>query len=707
MKKKNWDSISKNTGIFQVMLQAIILVLVLISSLGGRSAVSLTFFLRIIAGLALLTLLASSVQAIISQRKIARRQQAETELEEQHSFLSQVIDAIPNEIFVRDRQGCYALVNTLAAEYVGLTVEELTGALEAEVNTNQAQVDQFLAEGSRVMDSLEPLFLPEEKLELPDGRIRWHQVSKLPLLDPDGTSNRVLVVLVDITRKKLAEEALKRSEAQYRAVVEDHPGFIYRYKPDLTLTFVNKTYCDFFGFNADEVVGRSLLDVIAHAGPENMEKARQQLARLTPDNPVSSHEHMVTNAVRGEESWVRWIDRLLLDENGEPFEYQASGLDITDHRLAEDALKEQHSFMRQVIDAMPSSIYVRDYSGRYLMINNKMPFGPVKIGEVVGENLEDSRFTTDQARHFLEEDRSVMDSGKEQFIPEEELVLPNGKVHWQTVHKMPLFGPDGRADRVLVVLTDITERKKIEASMVVADKLAGLGTLAAGIAHEINSPLQIITGKSESLKRRLERDQLDLDNLDSDLESINRNGWRVARIVRSLLDYAHPISGEIEQFEINALISDTLLLIEHQLRTWSNITVMTDLASDLPPLYCSGEEVSRLLINLLTNARDAMPDGGEVAIRTCRNQADDGIILEIADNGQGIPEEALPNIFNPFFTTKAVGQGTGLGLFIVHGIVQSLGGEISVTSQVDKGTTFTVSLPPDPLPAADIKHGRY
>jgi len=243
--------------------------------------------------------------------------------------------------------------------------------------------------------------------------------------------------------------------------------------------------------------------------------------------------------------------------------------------------------------------------------------------------------------------------------------------------------------------------------MVVADKLAGLGTLAAGIAHEINSPLQIITGKSESLKRRLERDQLDLDNLDSDLESINRNGWRVARIVRSLLDYAHPISGEIEQFEINALISDTLLLIEHQLRTWSNITVMTDLASDLPPLYCSGEEVSRLLINLLTNARDAMPDGGEVAIRTCRNQADDGIILEIADNGQGIPEEALPNIFNPFFTTKAVGQGTGLGLFIVHGIVQSLGGEISVTSQVDKGTTFTVSLPPDPLPAADIKHGRY
>lgn len=578
MKKINWDSVSKYTGISQALLQVAILVLVLVSSLGGRSAASLSYSLRIIAVLAVLTLLATSVQAIIAQRKITRRNQA--------------------------------------------------------------------------------------------------------------------------------EEALRRSEAQYRAVVDDHPGFIYRYATDLTVTFVNKTYCDFFGFTPEEVLGRNLMDVIAHAGSENMEKAHRQIARLTPQNPVHTHEHMVINSVRGDQSWVRWTDRLLLDENGDPLEYQASGLDFTDRRLAEEALEEQRSFLRQVIDAMPSIIFVRDYAGRYLLVNNKEPFGAAP-GEVVGENKEAPDYNAEQAEHFLQQDRSVMDSGKELFIPEEELILPDGRTHWHTVSKIPLVGPHGRTDRVLVVLTDITERKKIEAGMIVADKLAGLGTLAAGIAHEINSPLQIITGKSESLQRRLKRDQLDLADLDNDLESINRNGWRVARIVRSLLDYAHPISGEIGPREINALVADTLLLIEHQLRTWSNIIVTTELAADLPALHCDGEEISRLLINLLTNARDAMPNGGEITIRTRLNPIDSGAILEISDNGEGIPDEALSNIFNPFFTTKVVGKGTGLGLFIVHGIVQSLGGKITVESQLDKGTTFSISLPQNPLPEGKPQHGRY
>jgi PAS domain S-box-containing protein len=761
-----------------------------------------------------------------------RNKLAEEALEEQHRFLREVIDANPNAIFVRDREGRYVLANTVAAELVGRTVEELLDTHDADTNVSQTQVDQFIAEDRRVMDTLEPLFQPELEVHYPGGVTRWHQVSKLPLIDTDGTSNRVLVVLVDITRinlaeealaeqhrflrqiidalpnsvfvrdydgrylltndknpfgpvitgevvgeneehlnfspdlsrhfleqdrvvmdtgqelfipeeeltlpngkkhwqmvtklpltgpdgiskrvlvvlvditrSKLAEEALLRSEAQYRAAVEDHPGFIFRYAPDYTITFVNKAYCDFFGFTPQDVLGRSLLDIVAAAGPENMERTRQQLARVTPQNPVHTHEHSVINT-RGEVRWVRWTDRLLLDESGEPLEYQASGLDITDRRQAEEALEEQRRFLRQIIDAIPNTIMVRNYSGRYMLVNNKEPHGATP-GRVIGESTDNPDFSAEQAELFLQQDRTVMDTGQELFIPEEELILPNGDKCWNQVLKLPLIDADGTSKRVLVVMTDITERKKLETGIVNAEKLAGLGTLAAGIAHEINSPLQVITGKSESLQRRLEKNQLDLADLDNDLGSINRNAWRVARIVRSLLGYAHPSSGEKYPENINSLIEDTLLLIEHQLKTWSNITVTTDLAPDLPLLQCSSEEISRLLINLLTNARDAMPDGGEIAIRTRHDKTNRSVLLEIADTGEGIPDEVLPLIFNPFFTTKVVGKGTGLGLFIVYGIVQSYGGTITLDSQPTKGTTFTINLPQDPQLAGQEKLGRY
>jgi PAS domain S-box-containing protein len=557
------------------------------------------------------------------------------------------------------------------------------------------------------METLEPLFQPELELTYPDGVTRWNQVSKIPLINSDGTSSQVLVVLIDITERKQAEEAQRRSEAQYRAAVEDHPGFIYRYTPDFKVTFVNKTFCDFFGISPEDILGHSILDIVAEFEPDNVEVTRQQIARITPEQPVQMHEHGVTNS-RGEERWVRWVDRLLLDENGDPVEYQASGLDITDRQQAEEALEEQRRFLRQIIDANPNMIFVRDYAGRYVLMNKK-------AAELIGWDTLDmsseakahADFDQEQAGRFLKQDHFVMDTGQDLFIPEEEIVLPSGEKRWVQTSKHALVGPDGRADRVLVVLVDISERKKMEASMVDAEKLAGLGTLAAGIAHEINSPLQIITGKTESLQRRLERDRVDTGALNNDLSAINRNAWRVAQIVRSLLDYAHPVAGEIQPMDINTLIKDTLLLIEHQFKTWSNITVQTELAEELPLLQCTSDEISRMLINLLTNARDAMPEGGQITIRTRHDPDESAVFLEVADTGPGIPEEILSNIFDPFFTTKAVGKGTGLGLFIVHGIVQSRGGQIDVSSRAGEGTTFSISLPLELRPAKQDSPGRY
>jgi PAS domain S-box-containing protein len=242
-------------------------------------------------------------------------------------------------------------------------------------------------------------------------------------------------------------------------------------------------------------------------------------------------------------------------------------------------------------------------------------------------------------------------------------------------------------------MRDITERKQLEEQLMAAQKMASLGTLSAGIAHELNSPLQVITGVSQSLLRRMEQDSLTPDFLKRKLENIHQNGWRCAEIVGSLRNFAHARPAEATSHDLNRLVQETLLLIEHQLSSWSNIVVQTELTPDLPLLTCDRNQISQILINLLTNARDAMNDGGAISLRTSFIPATNELCLQVQDQGTGIPESVKARIFDPFFTTKEMGKGTGLGLSIVAGIMRAYGGEIEIESEINVGTTFTLHFP--------------
>ena len=247
----------------------------------------------------------------------------------------------------------------------------------------------------------------------------------------------------------------------------------------------------------------------------------------------------------------------------------------------------------------------------------------------------------------------------------------------------------------LVTGFDVTDRKEMEAQMLSAQKLAGLGTLAGGVAHEINSPLQVITGVSQSLLTRANQGPVESERLIRNLDMVHRNGWRCAEIVRALLTYSRPSVQQHEAQDLNALIHDSLLLIEHQLKSWSNVVVNTELAPDLPELCCDQNQITQVLINLLTNARDAMPEGGFITIRSGYDVESQRLYLQVKDTGSGIPESIRARIFDPFFTTKPVGKGTGLGLSVVSGIVRSHGGEITIDSAPNQGTTFNLFFPKD------------
>ncbi|MHB0878659.1 MAG: PAS domain S-box protein [Anaerolineae bacterium] len=286
---------------------------------------------------------------------------------------------------------------------------------------------------------------------------------------------------------------------------------------------------------------------------------------------------------------------------------------------------------------------------------------------------------------------------------------PGGEVRWLAMVSNPIEF-EGAPARLLSAL-DVTEQRRLQEQVVASQKLSGLGTVAAGVAHELNSPLQVITGMAHTLAERQTDGSLDQALLARGLDQIERNGWRCADIVRSLLTYARPSSPQVASVDLNAVVRDGLLLIEYQLHRSSDITVETRLEEGLPPLVCDHNQIVQVLINLLTNARDAMPNGGHIVVTTAHLQPEGKIVLQVEDDGVGMPESVRTRIFDPFFTTKEPGEGTGLGLSIVSGIVRSCGGEVAVESTPGRGSRFTLTFPQSPAPESEASlaedGGRY
>jgi signal transduction histidine kinase len=238
----------------------------------------------------------------------------------------------------------------------------------------------------------------------------------------------------------------------------------------------------------------------------------------------------------------------------------------------------------------------------------------------------------------------------------------------------------------IVIVEDISTRVQLEEQLQISEKMASIGLLAAGVAHEVNTPL---TGISSFTQMLLESAPPG-DPTTQVLEKIERQTFRAAKIVNGLLNLARPAQVDSGPCDVNAVVNDVLSLLEHQFRTGS-IQVRKELSSHPPLVQGIEHKLQQVFLNLFLNARDAMPKGGWLTIVTRAER--DGAVVEIADTGSGIPAEQLSRIYDPFFTTKEIGKGTGLGLSITYGIVQEHGGTITCDSQVGQGTRFSIRLP--------------
>ena len=269
-------------------------------------------------------------------------------------------------------------------------------------------------------------------------------------------------------------------------------------------------------------------------------------------------------------------------------------------------------------------------------------------------------------------------------------------VNVTTVPLRTHVGPDIRTSGTVIIIEDISARVQLEEQLQVSDKMASIGLLAAGVAHEVNTPLTGISSFTQMLLEGADPE----DPRTRLLEKIERQTFRAAKIVNGLLNLSRQggqSSGERVPVDLNAVVSDVLALLEHQLEL-GRIKIRRDLATSPPVVVGTEHKLQQVFLNLFLNARDAMPKGGWLSIAS--RVDGDRAIIEISDTGLGIPAEQLSRIYDPFFTTKSLGHGTGLGLSITYGIVREHEGTIGVESSVGQGTRFTVSMPLSPAYAA-------
>ncbi|NVM22790.1 MAG: PAS domain S-box protein [Desulfobacterales bacterium] len=355
------------------------------------------------------------------------------------------------------------------------------------------------------------------------------------------------------------------------------------------------------------------------------------------------------------------------------------------------ALRKAEEEYRRLVESAEDFIFTVDRSGRFQSLNSFTAnfFGGAP-SQFLGRSLS-VLFSEEIAAQQLKLIDVVFEFGKS--VRDEFVVTTGGHTTWLSANFMPLKNEQGRVTSVLCIARDITENKKLEGQLVNTEKLASIGTLAAGVAHELNNPLGIILGFTDLILEKLDKGSQDY----LDLKTIERHSLHCKEVVENLLSFARQEEGVCEYCDINEAINSIINVVRHSLEM-KNIELRPDLAPELPKAKGDSRQMQQVFLNLINNAVAAMKDGGILEIKTATGAGRRKVRVTVRDNGDGIREEHLENIFDPFFTTKGEGEGTGLGLFVSHGIVTKYEGTIECqssaadTPQRPRGTTFTVTL---------------
>jgi len=518
----------------------------------------------------------------------------------------------------------------------------------------------------------------------------WLSQRFSPLRDTNGNVIGGMGVVEDVSRRKLAEQKLIASEVRYRRLFESAQDGILILDADTgQITDVNPFLIGLLGYSRDELLGKTLWEIGLFQDVEISQRAFQELQR----EEYVRYDNLPLETKYGKRIIeVELISNIYLVNDKKVI--QCNIRDVTERKQSEEKIREQ----AQLLDKAQDAIFVRDLEHRIIYWNRSAErlYGWT-ADEAIGKNANEILYRKEDLPQIIGVQRNVIEEGE--WVGELNQIAKDGKEIIVASSWTLVKDSDGKPKSILVVNTDITEKKRLEAQFLRAQRMESIGTLAGGIAHDLNNVLQPIMMSLQLLRSKLtdEQSQKWINTLETSAE-------RGANLVKQVLSFARGAEGERTVIQVRYMISEFERIIKETFP--KSIEIRTDIPKDLWTISGEPTQLHQVLMNLCVNARDAMPYGGTLSISAENLFVDENharmdidarvgpyIIITVSDTGIGIPAEIIDRIFEPFFTTKGLEKGTGLGLSTVFGIVKGYGGFIHVYSEVGKGTTFKVYLP--------------
>jgi two-component system NtrC family sensor kinase len=600
-----------------------------------------------------------------------------------------LIDSFDDVLMALSLDGQIRAVNRSFSDLVGLPFQQIIG------NSISDFLQEGGGEGSELVRRAMPRFMERRQWS---GVVQVRVKGQGTLFYFDCVAHAMMrdSEVHGITVLGRDVSALRKNEARFTELFESLQEGIYITTPDGAILDVNPALVRMLGYDSkEELLKRQVPEIF-------VDQAERKIVKDQVDRQPMIQGREIT-LIRKDGTSIVCLNTAaaVRDNAGRVVRYQGALMDITERREMERRLHQQQEFARRLVDNFPDLILVLDTASHYTFISPRCK-------EVLGYDLEDTSQMEFGGRTHPEDLPAVLSlyqdiiAGRQNFASLE-IRVRHKLGEWRRIrfNFSPLADEKGSIEGVVLSGRDVTDLKRLEEQLIQAEKLAAMGQMLAGVAHELNNPLTAILGVTELLRERPGAD----DSTRRQLELTHRQARRAARIVQNLLEFSRPASPQKKPLDLNNLLERTLQLHEHSLRR-NNVEVDSHLPADLPGVIGDANQLIQVFLNLVTNAEQAIRevrDSGRIQIRAGRNG--NQVTITVQDDGVGIRPEALPKIFDPFYTTKRPGGGTGLGLSICMSIIREHGGNIEAEILPAGGSAFTIYLPAasgQPLESASL-----
>ncbi|HEX6976541.1 MAG TPA: PAS domain S-box protein [Vicinamibacterales bacterium] len=612
------------------------------------------------------------------QRDVTARNRAEAALRDERDRAQLYLDVADVMLIALDLEGRVTMINRKGCAIVGWDEREIVGRNWLETCV-PARIRQAITEKFHHLKSgdLSPVENPVLTKDGSERLIAWRNTV---LRDADGTIVGTLSSGEDVTERRATERALGESQAQLQLISDNVLDMVSQIRLDGTFEYVSPSYQAVLGFPPSALIGTSAFEFIH---PDDVDRVKGIFAETIARRETGRAQFRSKRA-DGSYVWVEAVGKLLFDAAGQPSGAILSGRDITERVRSEEARREYDHRLRVAVGTVNMAVFTQDRNLRYTWLHNPQfaTSAEQAIGRTDAELLpgDIADLATSLKRRALETGERM----RSELTTEE-----GGRSRSFELIVEPLRSERGDIEGLTGAIIDTTARIELEHQLRQAQKLEAIGSLAGGIAHDFNNLLTAILCYTELILDHLPGG----DPLRRDVEEIARAGRSAESLTRQLLIFSRKSIVQPVLLKLN----ETVTRLDKILRRLVGEHIRFDvrLADNLGVVRADAGQLDQVLMNLVVNARDAMPTGGRLTIRTgtATHEGQPFDFLAVADTGVGMTPEIQAQIFNPFFTTKGPEKGTGLGLSTVHGIVQQAGGHISVDSVPERGSTFTVFLP--------------